>query len=158
MTTIYVFADSHGYIDNMVHVLRNGMPDMCIFLGDMVLDFESVKEKFPGMDTVVIRGNNDKFSSDWSSRFITVEDRKIFCTHGHEQNVSIEPDLRTLIDAAWEEEADTVLFAHTHIPYNERHYGLDILNPGPIGNNAEHPSYGVLEISGNKIKTSIKYL
>ena len=155
LTKIFVFSDSHGCSANMSKVLRKEVPDMIIFLGDGEVDLESLKHSYPKIRIHSVRGNCDIYSSSAGFLILSVPPRKIFATHGHTYGVKIDPSLEKLVTAAFEKEADILLFGHTHVPFTDYRMGMEILNPGTIGN-VENPTYGEVIIDGFKLRTAIK--
>lgn len=155
MTKICVFSDSHGYGDPMLHAIRVESPDLIIHLGDGESDLAKVKGNFPDLEIRSVRGNCDVFSAEPVLLQTEVEGKKIFATHGHTYNVKLDRDYRRLRYAALESDARIVLFGHTHIPYHDRCWGMEILNPGSICAGPS-PSYGVLVIDGDDMTAQLK--
>ena len=141
----FVFSDSHGYSNNMMTVLKQHLPDELIFLGDGELDLISVREKYPDLIIHHVRGNCDFSSSSKETIVIKSGRKKIFLCHGH--TMDVKSSLHTLIDTAFNAEADVLLFGHTHVPYTGFSMAMEILNPGTIGECLD-PTYGVLIVDG----------
>ena len=55
---------------------------------------------------------------------------RIFAVHGHRYDVKYDRELDYLLHAAAQEQADVVLFGHTHVQYCETREGILVLNPG----------------------------
>lgn len=160
---ILVFSDSHGHSNNMVQAIsrQTDTPNAVVFLGDGLRDIAYTSLGSARLITVC--GNCDRsavFTDDAPiEQTVILANKKIFITHGHKYFVKSGYD--ALIEAAVKNDADIVLFGHTHSPCDEylpvesRCCGvvlskpLFIMNPGSIGN---YPySWGLVEIdaSGN---------
>lgn len=132
----FVFSDSHGCFEPMKEVIRVGRPDAVVFLGDFVYDIERVMCDTENVSFFVVRGNNDFLSREPERLFTSVGERKIFATHGH-----LYRDSLSLLLAAKEKNADTVLFGHTHRPLLTQDNGVLLMNPGSV---RDTKTYGVL--------------
>lgn len=126
---ILVFSDSHNDITSMVRVVENNNPDMIIHLGDNYNDAQMLKAKFPDTPFHNVVGNCD-FESAQSVKTFEVGNIKFFITHGHLYGVKTRMD--KLIKKGHEEQADIVLFGHTHKAYLRKENGMWVLNPGII--------------------------
>lgn len=132
---ILVFSDSHGCVEPMIETIRCERPDAVFFLGDMVADIDSVIREIKNVAFYVVRGNNDVFSREPDRICVSVGGRTFFATHGH-----LYRDILSLSLAAKERSADTVLFGHTHRPFNDTENGVSIMNPGSV---RDTKTYGV---------------
>ena len=141
----------------MIAAIEREEPALCFFLGDGERDLKTVQERFPALPFYAVRGNCDMRSQLSSAIVCTVGGVCIFATHGHLYGVKHDPIFRELCYAALEENADVVLFGHTHDPFRDRTMGMELLNPGSIGPTTR-PSYGLILTSGGKTETSIQYL
>lgn len=154
---ICIFSDSHGYSKNMIEAVRREQPVLCFFLGDGESDLIPLRNRYPGLPIHTVRGNCDLRSTQPLSLSAVVGGVKIFAVHGHQHEVKYDESVRELRYAALQEDADVVLFGHTHLPYLDRYLGMIILNPGSIGRVRE-PSYAVLNIDDGKADAEILYL
>ena len=154
---VCVFSDSHGYPDHMIRVIREEQPDLIFHLGDGESDLRAVRRAFPDLPVHAVRGNCDLFSSAPALVRTRVAGVKVFATHGHEYRVKYDRDFQTLRYAALEADARVVLFGHTHIPYHDRVWGMEIVNPGSIGYGTR-AGYAVLNIEDGKVTASLKQL
>ena len=156
---IIVFSDSHGKYRNMEKAL--GMhPDAeyCFFLGDGLLDFERVKEAFPGICCAAVKGNCDVFSlmsgNAVESCTLDIGGKRIYLCHGHRHSVKSSPD--TLEYFCAENQIDIAFFGHTHTPYEKYVTAFEkpfyVFNPGTVGGiGARCATYGILEIKNGEI-------
>ena len=152
---IYVFSDSHGYANNMLEAIKNEQPDMIIHLGDGTSDLAVVAMQYPDLPVECVRGNCDRFSTALMELNTTIEGKRFYAVHGHMFDVKRDPEIRRLKMAAMENDADIVLFGHTHMPYKDRSWAMEILNPGSCGE-ISMPTYGIITIANNAIKTEIR--
>lgn len=152
-----VFSDSHGDVDHMVKAVRLEKPDLCFFLGDGEYDLTRLQRRFPRLPVNAVRGNCDVCSSLPRALSCAAGGVRIFATHGHLYGVKHDPIYRELCEAAHAENADVVLFGHTHDPFRDRSMGMLLLNPGSIGPTTR-PSYGLILKNGETLETEIRYL
>lgn len=160
---IIVFSDSHGKYKNMEAALgMHKNADYCFFLGDGLFDLERVKENYPSICFVSVKGNCDVFSSGLpqtpESTVLDIEGKRIYLCHGHRHSVKSSPDRIEYFSA--ENEIDITLFGHTHTPYE--HYVTDfakpfyVFNPGTVGGCGMHgATYGILEIKDGNVLFSV---
>lgn len=155
---ILVFSDSHGHGDNIAQALlrQPKAPNAVIFLGDGLRDMAYTGVGSAKLFTVC--GNCDRssvFTDDAPvEQTVTLANKRVFITHGHKYFV--KSGYGALIEAAVNNDADIVLFGHTHsrweeyLPTGSSCCGtvlpkpLFIMNPGSIG---DYPySWGLIEI------------
>lgn len=144
---IIVFSDSHGDVDSMVTVVQKTQPDIIIHLGDNTKDAIQLSKIYKNKEILIVRGNTDYGTAISVEKTIEVKGRKIFFTHGHRYGVS--SGMHTIYYRGREEDADIVLFGHTHIPYLENKQGITLMNPGKAGINARglnEASFGLIKI------------
>ena len=152
-----VFSDSHGDVDHMIRAVRLENPALCFFLGDGEYDLTRLQRRFPSLPVNAVRGNYDLRSTLPRALTCAAGGVRIFATHGHLYGVKHDPIYRELCEAALAEDADVVLFGHTHEPFRDRTMGMELLNPGSIGPTTR-PSYGLILLDGDRIETAVRYL
>ena len=154
---ILVLSDSHENIENMALAVNKTQPELILHLGDYVRDGEELKNLFPDIPLIQVKGNCDAYDVCHAPlwRVYEADGYRIFFTHGHYYRVKY--DLLHLCYAAEEQNAELVLFGHTHIPLSEKRGAMTLLNPGSIGT-GRHPSYALIETSEKELKTSILYI
>lgn len=153
MTRVCVFSDSHGCPDHMLRVIREEEPDVVFHLGDGERDVAAVRRAFPGLTVHAVRGN-----CDWSGPALIqtrIEGQKVFAAHGDAYRVKSDRDYQTLRYAALEADARLVLFGHTHRPYHDRVWGMELVNPGSVGY-GPYASYALVTIDGEKITAQLR--
>ncbi len=148
-----IFSDSHNYINNAVDVLENFKNEIDGFmhLGDMCYDADKLHELFPDLKFYSICGNNERGEKAPKQRVAFVGGKKIVLVHGHEQRVYYS--LMYLDYFARENEADVVLFGHTHTPQLEFCGQTALFNPGSISQprSTYEPTFGVMSVENGEI-------
>ena len=152
-----VFSDSHGDVDHMIRAVRLENPALCFFLGDGEYDLTRLQRRFPSLPVNAVRGNCDLRSTLPRALTCAAGGVRIFVTHGHLYSVKHDPIYRELCEAALAENADVVLFGHTHEPFRDRTMGMELLNPGSIGPTTR-PSYGLILLDGDRVETAVRFL
>lgn len=147
---ILVFSDSHSSLSFMRRCIRSVKPDMLLHLGDYYDDGETIHEEFPSIPFYQVPGNCDRYRCPPDAREILVihaHGPKLYMTHGHRHYV--KQSIGMLLADARREEAQAVLYGHTHIPdCHQESDGLWVLNPGSCGGSG---SAGIIEIEDRKI-------
>lgn len=152
---IGVISDTHRD-KKFVHRVRDIFSDMdmIVHLGDNVQDVSQIK-KFYTRPVINVKGNCD-FSVDVpGERIENIGGKKFFITHGHRYDVKY--DLSRLKYKAMEENADVVLFGHTHLSKIIYENGIWFVNPGsPSIPRDGFNSVAVINLEGEIINAVIK--
>lgn len=129
---LVVFSDSHGRYSALEAVLA-AHPDaeLYIHLGDGYEQATRLRQSHPTLPIVAVRGNCDRLVTDSDTKLYTVGGKRILCTHGH--RFGVKQGLAALRQEARRQNADLVLFGHTHRPFCEETEGILYLNPGSAG-------------------------
>ncbi len=145
---IYVLSDSHNSFGFSAFLPIAQNADMVIHLGDGLRDINDLKSVL-SCPFYFVTGNCD-FSNVYE-QIITVENHKIFITHG--DNYDVKYSLSRLKQKAQKEGADIVLYGHTHIPDITFQDNIWFINPGSLTRPREDkkPTYCILTLSGGKI-------
>lgn len=143
---IGVVSDSHGDLYMLDKAIQQmGDIECLIHLGDHSRDVQKVNQKWNKV-IYSVAGNNDFSSAGNSERTISLGGKRIFITHGHKYSVHYE--VMNLYFRALEEQADIVLYGHTHIYYVDYEGSMFFLNPGSVSRpRAGVPSAAVLIIT-----------
>lgn len=129
---ILVFSDSHSYTSEMSRVLRKTKGvDVVAFCGDGHKDLSQMQQKSPDKLYLAVKGNCDWYCDFAALQTITLCGKKLLLTHGHYQYV--KQDLHHLLSLGHQEQADIILFGHTHHQLTTVEEGILLVNPGSIG-------------------------
>jgi putative phosphoesterase len=151
MKKIVVTSDSHGKKENIYRIYKkNRDADLFIHLGDYASDVETAESRL-GIDVVCIKANGDISSFLPLKQVLIVDGKRIAAVHGHVERVKWS--LIKLNFLAQEEQADVVLFGHTHIPLIENS-GTLFVNPGY----AYSGQYAVVTIDKGVVNAEIRKL
>lgn len=162
MMRIAVVSDTHHRWQAVAEAVRkDGGIDYLIFLGDLAEDGEKLQKALQ-IPATIVRGNCDSIGSVPEEALITLENVRILACHGHRYGV--KNGLDRIIYRGLEQQADVVLFGHTHQAIEMRD-DIYLFNPGSASmpkNPHERPSWGLLTIeqtAGQKIfeKKVLKY-
>lgn len=147
---ILVLSDSHASLSFMRRCVKAVNPYMIIHLGDYYDDGEIIHEEYPNILFYQVPGNCDRYRCPPGAleiKVIRARGPKLYLTHGHRHFV--KQGIGMLLADARREEAQAVLYGHTHIPdCHQEPDGLWVLNPGSCGGSG---SAGIMEIEDGKI-------
>lgn len=146
---IYVFSDSHGSNQEMIDILAKNPPDAVIHLGDGHQDAKDASYVYDNIPFYMVPGNCDFQCTLPPIQSLTLEDTKLLFSHGHHWQVKQRLDIAQ--EYARQQEAQILLFGHTHIPLCEDLGDLWMLNPGPAPE-----SYGIIQLNEGEIYCSLK--
>ena len=152
---ILVISDSHGRVSEIEKAIET-QPDArhIFFLGDCVRDIEDFEFLYPDRSFHIVSGNCDYSSMLKSSDTARLGGRVIFFTHGHA--FGVKGGLAGLRQRARQENADLVLYGHTHIASTEYADGVHFVNPGSLCSaRAGRTSYAVIDIEKSGIRPII---
>lgn len=151
---ILVMSDSHSNVKPMIAAATLEKPDLIIHLGDYVDDCRALLKAFPNIPIRNVVGNGDFSMKIPPTEEFTVEGKRFFITHGHKYMVKQDYDL--LIAAAKKQNAEIVLFGHTHFPHHDITASFSLINPGSIG--MFKGSYALIDIKNGDFTSEIKYI
>ncbi len=144
---ILVFSDSHGSETSMFYAVRyHKDAKVVIFCGDGHQDIDIIRKKFPDRTYYAVRGNCDWYCDNPVLLTANVGGKKILVSHGHTQMV--KSSLDRLIALGHQENADIVLFGHTHRQLTIADSRMLICNPGSIGYHEEYTLIDIDEATG----------
>lgn len=150
---ILIVSDSHGHTGYLWQAVESTQPDHVIHLGDGFGDMALVREHYPHILISQVPGNCDFFADSAKEQTITLDGVKLFLCHGHTRGV--KTSLQSACYAAQEQNAQVLLYGHTHRPSYDRYGDLDVFNPGSIGYNG---CYGILTIQQGKVTCQLHRL
>ena len=145
---ILVMSDSHGAQNAMLQAVEKESPDYILHLGDCDSDCSVITSMYPNIPIRAVKGNCDPFSSQPDIENFKLEGKYFLMTHGH--IFSVKSTLTRLMSQARHQNADIVLYGHTHIPHKEQYKNALIVNPGSIGHGVPK-KYAIIEINDGKV-------
>lgn len=157
---ILVVSDTHGHTKNLERVLEKvGDIDLFIHCGDLEGGEDYIRA-LVDVPCYMVAGNNDWFSDLQREMEISVDDYRIWITHGNNYGASMGPE--RLLEEAAARNVDVVMYGHTHRPLIEYQDNIVIVNPGSLSyprQNGRKPSYLIMEIDrDHKAHYTINYL
>jgi uncharacterized protein len=155
---LLVFSDTHGSISPLNTVMNwakerlppNDTISCAVFLGDGVSDLSRSAEATGFYsDWYVVSGNNDYRTTAPEAGVFDFCDYRFFMCHGHRH--SLYGGFHSLIAAARNNQANVVLYGHTHVPSYKNIDGLLFINPGSVGRPRSRvgASFAVIECAPN---------
>lgn len=146
---LLVLSDSHGSIEKASCIIDRIGDKLAgvIHLGDHDSDGYLLKKQYGNLPFYVVRGNNDYGLDTPESIKIKCQGKTILAVHGHKQRVHW--NMNTLYYWGQEQDADAVLFGHTHTPFLDIHGTVALFNPGSISlpRNTSEPTFGILSFT-----------
>lgn len=125
---ILVVSDTHGHTKNLERVLEKvGDIDLFIHCGDLEGGEDYIRA-LVDVPCYMVAGNNDWFSDLQREMEISVDDYRIWITHGNNYGASMGPE--RLLEEAAARNVDVVMYGHTHRPLIEYQDNIVIVNPG----------------------------
>ena len=155
---IVAISDSHGDFYHFHRVMElESDADCFIFLGDRKKELDDIRCLYPKKIIFSVRGNCDLSCNDKATDRFMKDGHTIIYTHGHLYNVKRTKD--ELFELAKKEDADMVLYGHTHIPDILYKDGVYLVNPGSIGMPKDgHATYAVIDFTPERLVPIIKQL
>ena len=143
----------------LVRGLRESGVEMILHAGDLTEAFvlELLEDIAP---VAAVSGNNDgkklhKMLGE--RRIVQAESVRIGLVHGHAGPQKTTRD--RALHAFDGDAVDAIVFGHSHIPYNRRHGGILLFNPGSPTDKRLNPryTYGILRVDGTRIKATHRF-
>lgn len=154
---IAVVSDTHGqeyYMKKVIEKISDA--DMMIHLGDNADDADHIGMYFKGR-VIKVKGNCDFINTAPLEITETIENKKIFITHGHKYGVKY--GMGMIWDRAVELKADIALFGHTHESLCDYRSGIWFINPGSVAFPRDGSrSIAILDIEDGDINTSLRII
>lgn len=151
---ILVFSDSHSNVSNVCNIIDICKSDtsLVVHLGDLTSDFKKIKNRFPDIPGISVKGNNDFFDLEVESEYVGIlEGIKCLFTHGHQY--SVKSGISGIAVRARALKAELVLFGHTHMPYKEKRGNTLFFNPGSVGVGGLY-TFGIIHINRSVIQSA----
>lgn len=158
-----VVSDIHGSYDLLLRaVAAMGPIELLLHAGDGWADLLRWRREHPELPVEMVVGNCDLVPQGGPGYpvelVLALAGKKVLLTHGH--LFGAKTDLHRLALRGRELGADLVVFGHTHRPTELQWEGMILFNPGSLSRARCYgrPSYGLLEINQEGIKTDLCYL
>ena len=142
---IMVFSDTHHDFSKAREIFMHNkdVADLFVHCGDGAADFAALAAEFPNKQFVWVKGNCDVDVDAPDTALTALGGKKIFVTHGHLFDANFGTG--GLLHAS--DDADIILYGHTHLQKNEYESGRYVFNPGSLTKPFDpRPSYGVVDI------------
>lgn len=148
---IGILSDTHSIkecIDNAVPYLKDC--DLIIHAGDNFSDSKYIYN-MTKVGIIAVKGNCD-FDNVEDELLFDLEDKVVFLCHGDKYNVKYGTD--EIEAKAKSENADIVIFGHTHTPLNINKDGITYLNPGSVSlpRVVDYRSLYIMNLENNNIE------
>ncbi|MBR1421648.1 MAG: metallophosphoesterase [Selenomonadaceae bacterium] len=144
---IGLMSDTHGNWEAVDYIAaRAKRVDLWLHMGDCTPDAEYLKS-LVDIPVYGVCGNCDWASDTFpEERILDIEGHRIFLTHGHNYSVRYSPDL--LFDAARLQNADIVIYGHTHVAEFLLDDGIYAINPGSASRprDEDRPSFMLVDL------------
>lgn len=140
---IIAVSDSHGSTSELADIIKkHRRAEVVLFCGDGHSDLAAVRASFPDKMFYAVKGN-----CDWYCDFPLVEEvtlcgKKILLTHGHMHGV--KEGYYRICAFGHSQNADIVVFGHTHKQLTTVDGNMLLMNPGSVGYRG---SYSIIEIN-----------
>ncbi|MGL5693999.1 MAG: metallophosphoesterase family protein [Peptostreptococcaceae bacterium] len=124
-----IVSDTHRmdkFINEAIPYLKEC--DLIIHAGDNFIDSKYI-HKLTNVDIIGVKGNCD-FDYVEDEMVFELENKIIFLCHGDKYGVSY--DLNDIEKKAKDENANIVIFGHTHVPLSIKKDGILYVNPGSL--------------------------
>ena len=151
---ILVISDTHGCTSVIDGLIRAENPDVLFHLGDFQSDLK-MSTFAQRMPTYSVPGNCDNaYVTSGAEICVDLGGVRFFALHGHTRNMRLDPIGG--IYAALEQNANVLLYGHTHIPLWDNHMGLTIINPGTARlKGVQEATYAVINLENGKVNGRI---
>ena len=152
---ILAMSDTHGDFFTMQDIIQNNFDcKMFLHAGDGCRDFEDISFSHPTKQFIWVRGNCDYDLLSTDMRILIEQGKKILLVHGHVQGA--KHSIEGLKRLAAENQADIVVYGHSHKSKIDIENGVLFVNPGsPVRPRGCEPSFAIIEINGDKIDCKI---
>ncbi len=150
---LLILSDTHGNYPLAIKALEMaGQIDQIIHLGDGIDDARIIEE-ITGHRIIKVPGNCD-LSAPEPRELLTVLAGKLFLvTHG--DNYNVKAGLARLHKKACDENADIVLYGHTHASFAGELDGMLFVNPGCLRYKWPITSYAIISIDADRASARI---
>lgn len=144
---VLIVSDTHGKNHNLLKTIERVSPiDLLIHLGDFEGGEEYIRS-IANCPTAMVSGNNDFYNGLPRETVMNIGKYVVMLTHGHRYGVNY--NTYNLADAARKNNADIVMFGHTHVPMINLSGSVWLINPGSLSLPRQYgrvPTFIIMEI------------
>ena len=156
MERIAVFSDSHGDFYSLRRAVEHQLEksQLFVFCGDGLKDWEKLQFLYPSKQFLAVRGNCDFGYDAPVVRMTEFAGKRILLAHGH--TFYVKSGLSLLQQSALKNQAERVLFGHTHLSQTSYEEGIWYVNPGSIGASRDgRKTYAFVDFPSGSMAPSI---
>ena len=156
MERIAVFSDSHGDFYSLRRAVEHQLKksQLFVFCGDGLKDWEKLQFLYPSKQFLAVRGNCDFGYDAPVVRMTEFAGKRILLAHGH--TFYVKSGLSLLQQSALKNQAELVLFGHTHLSQTSYEEGIWYVNPGSIGASRDgRKTYAFVDFPSGSMAPSI---
>lgn len=124
---IAVVGDTHAKVEAAKRELLKAKPDHLLFTGDFYADAKRLAYHV-GVPYKAVVGNCDAADAGPQELVVELAGKRFYMVHGHQYGVKL--GLQSLLYRGQEQEADVVLFGHSHMSCCELVDNIWLINPG----------------------------
>lgn len=146
---IVVFSDAHGSKQAIDLIYGfNQDADYIFSLGDSEVDSAFLERK----NIIFIKGNYPNDPGFFFDKDITIQDKRIFITHGHKWGVRL--GVKKLYKHAVSNDYDIVFYGHTHVAKVDLVENKLFMNPGSCSRPRTHlpPTYLIMWLEEDSVR------
>lgn len=157
---VLIVSDTHGKNHCLIDTInRVGSIDLLIHLGDFENGEDYIRTMAP-CPVEFVSGNNDFFNGLPKDKLIQIGKYRVLMTHGHRYGVNFSTAV--IIEAAKKQQADIVMFGHTHVPLIDMTGSVWAVNPGSLAfprQSGRVPTFMIMELdSEGEAHFTLNYL
>lgn len=147
-----VVSDVHGDANALDCVLSTEACTDVFCLGDGVREYDEAKRFHPHLHFHIVKGNCDWVTFHPAVAIEEWAGKRIEYMHGH--IVDVKSSYSRAIAMAEKDQADVLLFGHTHQQYLQKNEQLLVCNPGSLARG----EYAVLSDTNGNLECFLKTL
>ena len=151
-----IFSDSHGDFYSLRRAVEHQLEksQLFVFCGDGLKDWEKLQFLYPSKQFLAVRGNCDFGYDAPVVRMTEFAGKRILLAHGH--TFYVKSGLSLLQQSALKNQAELVLFGHTHLSQTSYEEGIWYVNPGSIGASRDgRKTYAFVDFPSGSMAPSI---
>jgi uncharacterized protein len=144
---VLIVSDTHGRDQYLLEAFERVSPiDLLIHLGDLEGSEDYIRSII-SCPMELISGNNDFFNGLPKEKLIQIGKYRVMLTHGHRYGVNYSTN--GILELARNNNADIVMFGHTHVPMIDLSNSIWAINPGSLAlprQNGRIPTFIIMDL------------